>query len=232
MVEAVLLDAGGVFHLPDHNRVIDAFKRVEIQVSRDLLDRAHYAGVAATHDFREGDREIWVAYLRGYARACDTQEDRLPDAVESLLDEFTTGGIWSRVVPGSVAALRALAATGVRLAIVSNAEGTAEARLREEGICQVGDGPGVPVDTVIDSAVVGVAKPDPRIFEIALDRLGARADRAVHVGDTPAADVDGAAAAGVRPVLLDPYDFHTGLDVDRVHSLVEVVDLVRELGAA
>jgi putative hydrolase of the HAD superfamily len=232
MIEAVLLDAGGVFHLPEHDRIVGAFARVDVQVSTDELDRAHYAGVAATREFREGDREIWIAYIRGYVRACGAPDDRADDAVETLLDEFTTGGIWSRIVPGSVDALRALAETGVRLAIVSNAEGTVEARMREQRICQVGSGPGVPIDAVIDSAVVGAAKPDPRIFEIALERLGTPAESAVHVGDTPAADVDGAAAAGIRPVLLDPYDFHTGLDVDRVHALTEVVDLVRAVRCA
>jgi putative hydrolase of the HAD superfamily len=150
----------------------------------------------------------------------------LDDAVEHLLNEFATGAVWSRVIPGSVEALRALAGLGVRLAIVSNADGNAEERLKEQGICQVGPGPGVEVDTVLDSEIVGVAKPDPRIFEMALERLGVPADRAIHVGDTPAADVDGARSAGVRPVLLDPYDLHDHLDVERVPAMADVVDLV------
>ena len=63
---------------------------------------------------------------------------------------------------------------------------------------------------VIDSAVVGVAKPDPRIFTLALDALGLPdADRGtvVHVGDSLRYDVTGALAAGVRPLHLDPYGF-------------------------
>jgi hypothetical protein len=48
------------------------------------------------------------------------------------------------------------------------------------------------------------------------------------VGDTPGADVDGARAAGVYPVLVDPYDLHAGLDVERVGSLADVVELVRD----
>jgi putative hydrolase of the HAD superfamily len=63
---------------------------------------------------------------------------------------------------------------------------------------------------VIDSAVVGVSKPDPRIFALALDALGLPgADRGaiVHVGDSLRYDVAGALAAGVRPLHLDPHGF-------------------------
>jgi len=191
------------------------------------LDRAHYAGVAALTEFTEGDRDIWVAYNRAYARACETPEDAVDDVVEHLLNEFATGEVWRRIVPGSVDALRRLGALGMRLAIVSNADGNAEQRLHDDAICQVGPGRGAPVEMILDSTVVGIAKPDPRIFDLALDGLGVAPTRAIHVGDTPGADVDGARAADVRPVLIDPYDFHAHLDVDRVLSLPDVVELVR-----
>lgn len=225
-IDAVLLDVGGVFLLPDHERMVAALARSGFDVDRSRLDQAHYAGVSALTTFTEGDREVWAAFNRAYARQCGVPEDRVEEAVEHLLNEFATGAVWSRVVPGSVEALGELAALGVRLAIVSNADGKAEDRLLEHRICQVGTGPGVEVDTVLDSEVVGVAKPDPKIFEIALDRLRVAPADAIHVGDTPGADVDGARAAGVRPVLIDPYDLHSALDVERVRSLAEVVELV------
>jgi putative hydrolase of the HAD superfamily len=126
-----------------------------------------------------------------------------------------------------VDALRRLGALGVHLAIVSNADGNAEQRLRDDAVCQVGPGRGASVEVILDSTVVGIAKPDPRIFDLALDTLGVPADRALHVGDTPGADVDGARAADVHPVLVDPYDLHPDLDVERVDSLADVVELVR-----
>src|ERR671911_321551 len=161
-IEAVLVDVGGVLVLPDHDRVAGALERAGVHVDRSRLDRAHYAGVAALTEFSEGDREVWAAYNRAYARACGTPDDALDEAVEHLLNEFATGEVWSRTVPGSVDALRVPAA------------------------------------------------------------------HAVHVGDTPGADVDGARAAGVHPVLVDPYDFHADLDVERVAALAEVVELVRD----
>ncbi|HKF90888.1 MAG TPA: HAD-IA family hydrolase [Acidimicrobiia bacterium] len=226
-IEAVLVDVGGVLVLPDHDRMVGAFERAGVRVDRDQLDRAHYAGVAALTEFTEGDREIWAEYNRAYARACDAPDDALDDAVEHLLNEFATGEVWSRIVHGSVDALRRLGALGVRLAIVSNADGNAEQRLRDDAVCQVGPGRGATVGAIFDSTVIGVAKPDPRIFEMALEALAVPAAHAIHVGDTPGADVDGARAARVRPVLVDPYDFHSDLDVERVSSLLDVVELVR-----
>lgn len=231
-IEAVLIDVGGVLVLPDHDRMAAAFDRAGVHVDRGLLDRAHYAGVASLGEFTEGDREIWVRYNRAYARACNTPDDALDEAVEHLLNEFATGAVWSRIVSGSVDALRELASLDVHLAIVSNADGDTEQRLREYGICQVGRGPAVEMDAILDSTVVGVAKPDARIFELALDALDVPPDGAIHVGDTPGADVDGARAAGVHPVLVDPHDFHPDLDVERVAALSEVVDLVRTRQAA
>jgi putative hydrolase of the HAD superfamily len=231
-IEAVLIDVGGVLVLPDHDRMAAAFDRAGVHVDRRLLDRAHYAGVASLGEFEEGDREIWVRYSRAYAGACNSPDDALDEAVEHLLNEFATGAVWSRVVPGSIDALRELASLDVHLAIVSNADGDTEQRLREYGICQRGPGAGAEIDAILDSTVVGVAKPDPRIFELALDALDVPPERAMHVGDTPGADVDGARAAGVHPVLVDPYDFHPHLDVERVAALSDVVDLVRTRQAA
>jgi putative hydrolase of the HAD superfamily len=122
--------------------------------------------------------------------------------------------------------LRALATTGVRLAIVSNADGTIEQELRALGVCQAGPGPGVPVTAVLDSTVVRVAKPDPRIFELALAAVGTPPARTVHVGDTLTYDVAGARAAGIHPVHYDPFRLCGGDGHDDVASLVELVPLL------
>ena len=58
-------------------------------------------------------------------------------------------------------------------------------------------------DMALASLVEGVEKPDPRLFEIALEKLGARADETIHVGDNPIDDVQGARSAGIHAVLLD-----------------------------
>ena len=68
-LEAVLLDVGGVFHLPDHDRIAGAMERAEVVIDAAELDRAHYAGVRGLTNFTEGDRSIWLAGVRRPLRA-------------------------------------------------------------------------------------------------------------------------------------------------------------------
>jgi putative hydrolase of the HAD superfamily len=99
-----------------------------------------------------------------------------------------------------------------------------------DGHASAGGCRGIEVGIVIDSAVVGVSKPDPRIFGLALDALGvARGSSAtvVHVGDSLRYDVTGALAAGVRPLHLDPYGFCPAPDGhEHLRSLEEIVPLI------
>jgi len=233
-VEAVFLDVGGVLRLPNPTHIAGALARLGFEADTALMPRAHYAGVAALDEgrFTEGDREVWLGYTRAFAAALGVTGELIEEAAELLLNEFATALLWDHVIPGAAEALAAIASTGVRMAIVSNSDGTVEATLREDGLCQVGPGPGVPVEAIIDSAVVGVAKPDPAIFAIALERLGVEPGRVIHVGDTPAADVAGARAAGITPVLVDPHDDHPHLEVVRIRHVAEVVALLRPASPA
>ena len=97
--------------------------------------------------------------------------------------------------------------------------------MRRSGVCQVGAGAGTPVRCVIDSAVVGVAKPDPAIFDHAEVHFpGLARDRIAYVGDSVTMDVGGATAAGLHPILIDPHDDHPGASFDRIKDLTELLD--------
>jgi putative hydrolase of the HAD superfamily len=227
---AVLLDVGGVFHLPSHEHVLGACRRAGFEGDGGRLDRAHYRGTTAFHIEYTGGlpwSDMWGGYLDRYVDELGVADDVKPDVIEHLQQEFTAGGLWSRIIPGSIDDLRVLAATGVRLGVVSNAEGTVAVQLREGEVLQVGPGIGVPVDCVIDSGEVGVLKPDPRIFVIALDAMGLRPEQVWYVGDMPGIDVVGARAAGIKPLVIDPFGFHGGHDYETVASLREVAKRVQ-----
>ena len=226
-IDAVFLDVGGVFHVPDHEVILRALGDAGIDADPGCLDRAHFKGVAALEKWPAEQQGMWAAYQEAYAREVGATDEQLPAAIVALNTAFATEPeMWSRVLPGSADALRRLRDLGVKLAIVSNSDGTVERRLAEHGICQVGDGPGVPVSIVVDSAVVGVAKPDPGIFRFALEATGAVPEATLYVGDTVGADVVGARAAGLRPIHLDPHDLCSDDSHDDVRTLDEVVDLV------
>jgi len=92
--------------------------------------------------------------------------------------------------------LAALRAAGLRLAVVSNWDRSLHRILRSHGLSDY-------FEVVVASLEVGVEKPDPLLFETALDRLGLDVSEVVHIGDDPVADLVGAKNAGIRPYLLN-----------------------------
>jgi len=129
---------------------------------------------------------------------------------------------WSR------SGLAALAASGVVLGVVSNADGTVATQLSEHRLAQVGPGPGVELAVLVDSAAVDVAKPDPAIFTHALGPAGARPDRTWDVGDTVVLDVAAAQAAGIGALHLDPHGWCPRPDGhDHVADLDDVAAALR-----
>jgi len=215
-VSAVFLDVGGVLHLPDPNIVRAA---LDHPVPDDHLARAHYAGTAALDHFEEDDESVWRTYIRAYA-----SEIGQPQCADALFAAFDQPAMWNYQIPGAADALRQLAATGVDLAIVSNSDGTLEDRLRTEMLCQMGDGDGVCVAIVLDSTACGFAKPDPRIFELALAATGRAPHETVHIGDTVGADIVGARAAGIDAWHIDPHGFCALTDHVHLASLADAVD--------
>jgi putative hydrolase of the HAD superfamily len=91
--------------------------------------------------------------------------------------------------------LRELRSRGIRAVVVSNWDFSLHERLRETGLAPL-------VDGAIASAEIGSAKPDGAIFAAALELAGTRPEETWHVGDTPDADVVGARAAGIHPILI------------------------------
>ncbi len=229
-LQAVFLDAGGVLIMPDIDELSAAFARVGLKADPEAFDRAHYMGVQAWDRLGATPAEPgWRAYASAVAAAVGCDRERLPAAADALLHVFATSAIWRQVRADSMAALPALRAAGLRLAVVSNSDGTVEQVLRAGAICQVGAGSGTEVMAVLDSHVVGAAKPDRRIFELALAAVGVAADEAVHVGDSTWADVAGARAAGIRPLHFDPH----GICPDRSHEhLALLADLIPAAGKA
>ncbi|MFZ4515399.1 MAG: HAD family hydrolase [Acidimicrobiia bacterium] len=228
--DAVLLDVGGVFHLPGHETIIDLYRRFGLDVSGKDLNYAHYCGAARFHDGLDLDHnntEIWKAYLDAHAEALEVPSDVWPEIRPHLDQAFAALDQWSHQIEGSVAGAEELKAAGVRIGIVSNADGTVAARLAESKTAQVGPGPGVDVEVIIDSGAVGITKPDARIFQLALDAMGLDPSSTWYVGDMPAFDVVGARNAGLTPILMDPHDLHRTTTVTRVKHLSEVADLVR-----
>jgi putative hydrolase of the HAD superfamily len=213
-VSAILLDAGGVMIFPQPDLLRPPLRALGISPDVSAFERAHYRAMVVQDlaDTPPVPGTWWREYLVGYLAACGVPEDRCRDlAIE--VAEATAGRAWTHVGTGVMPGLRALAALGLPMGVVSNSDGTVQAELRRLGVCYAPDGQqpapnGVQVGVVVDSAVVGIAKPDPAIFGIALAAIGVPASGTVlYVGDSLRYDVAGALAAGLQPVHLDPHGF-------------------------
>lgn len=200
-MDAVLLDVGGVLLLPTSEVMLPPLAAAGAHPTEETLRRAHYRATAV-RDAHPGAG--WELYRRTYAQTCGVAPEyvgRVADEIGRVLD----GRTWMRVAPGAVDALRTVAEAGTPMGIVSNSVGVIAEMLAEAEVCQVGPGPCVEVAVVVDSALIGIEKPAPEIFDAALEKLDVLPRRTVYVGDTARADVDGARAAGIRPLHLDPY---------------------------
>jgi putative hydrolase of the HAD superfamily len=132
-----------------------------------------------------------------------------------LFEHFACADAWE-LFPDVQPALTELKGRGLRLGVVSNFDGRLTAVCAGLGIARC-------FATIVMSGRVGHAKPDPRIFAIALRRLGVAATEAVHVGDSETDDVEGAQAAGLRAVLIQRGSGAGDLP-NRVRDLRELVD--------
>ena len=221
--DAVLLDAGGVLVHPDPEVLVPTLAWFGASRDHSLYLRAHYSAMAAKSADGSAEHE-WSAFDREFVRAVGVPTEHREEAA-LVLSRIRNAHIWRAPVPGSVESLHRLNALGVPVGVVSNASGQIESVLRRSGVCQVGDGPNARVLCVVDSDIVGVAKPDPAIFDFGLAHLpGLDRARIAYVGDSVTMDVGGAAAAGLVPVLFDPFDDAAHLfDGLRIRSLADVV---------
>jgi putative hydrolase of the HAD superfamily len=219
--DAILFDAGGVLVLPDPTVLGPLLAPFGADQSIEAHIRAHYAGMAAKSAAHAIERD-WSSYNTAYVTAVGVDRDDVEFAA-FILGKTRNAYIWRWPIPASVTALHELAAAGVPMGVVSNASGQIDEVLRRSGVCQVGPGAGAEVRVVIDSDVVGVAKPDPKIFDFALVHFeGIDPARILYVGDSVVMDVAGGRAAGLHPVLIDPYDDHAGADFPRIRSLTDL----------
>jgi putative hydrolase of the HAD superfamily len=229
-LRAVLFDVGEtlVHPSPSFPELFSAV--VESAGHRRSPDAVIDASRAVFHRFSEAARdvELWTTSPERSARFWKSVYERmlgelkipddglLADVLYATFTDPANYALFDDVVP----TLDELEAAGLVLAIVSNFEAWLEDLLATLG---VRDRFGVRVI----SGREGVEKPDPRIFELALDRLALDPADAMYVGDNPEFDVAPAVALGMTPVLIDRRDRYPDEQSTRIADLRELAGLVR-----
>jgi HAD superfamily hydrolase (TIGR01549 family) len=221
-VETLFLDAGGVLVFPNWQRIADALAAQGVPAAPAALAAAepHAKRRLDVPDQirHSNDKERGFTYFNLVLEHAGIARSRATDrALDELHAYHAEHNLWELVPADVVPALERLRARVARLVVVSNANGRLHVMLERMGLARF-------FDVVLDSHLEGVEKPDPRLFALALERAGARAETTLHVGDFYWIDVRGARAAGVHALLLDAAGLYPDADCPRVRSLGELAD--------
>jgi HAD superfamily hydrolase (TIGR01509 family) len=221
-IKTLFLDAGGVIVFPNWVRVSDVLAAHGLQATAEALaageprvrkqiDEPSLIGSAP--DEKRG-RQYFDLVLDAAGVPPSAARNA---ALDELRAYHSQHNLWETIPPDVVPALERIRRMGLQIAVVSNANGTLCAKFERLGLAEC-------VDCVIDSAEIGIEKPDPRIFERALERLAADRESTLHVGDIFHVDIVGARAAGIRAMLLDPLNLYAEYPCERVRSLDHLVE--------
>ena len=223
-LDCVLFDAGDTLLAPApsfQGRFVAVAAAAGLPLEEAAVDAAIAEAVRAVEwpsDWTDPatQRSFWVGFYRQVLAALGHRDDgiRVADALFAAFSDPAGYRLFDDVRP----ALATLAARGVKLGVVSNFEPWLEDVLALQGVDHL-------FAAVAISGKLGVAKPDPEIFQAALKEAGAEPEATVHVGDQLVNDVAAARAVGITPVLIDRFGRHP--DPDGAHRVEDLQGLVR-----
>ncbi len=206
---AIAAYLAGRGHAASEARVREAEVQARVRLDVHLMPGAS-TEASATHEL----------YLRYVLEHLGVRGDGELAAIAAWRRDYNRPmGLWNRADPEAAAALARIRQRGLVAGVISNSDGSARGILEAIGLAGH-------LDFVLDSSVVGVEKPDPRIFELALHEAGVTAAEAVYVGDLYSVDVLGARGAGIDAILLDPLGLWGSRDCRLASGLGEAVSLI------
>lgn len=223
-ITTVLFDAGGTLVHLDYFFLHKELRRLGISTTCRAIRRAEYAArrevdqraLGLSQDTDEARRHPYFSALLEELAVDEASADQLLRRFETA---HRQDNLWRVMMPSTPRILAELRNRGVRLGVVSNADGRIVSILRDCGIEKF-------FDVIIDSHHVGVEKPDPRIFHVALAQAKAHAEQTIFVGDIYSIDVLGAQRAGLRPLLIDVLDCYESVQCEKIRHLGELLTLV------
>ncbi len=222
MLRAIFFDAGNTLVFPDPARSLAPLRELGIDPTREQLQAAERATrlrrdeAAASGTLVLGDEQYWRIYYSTLLAELGVDDAAVFDA---LVREARRSGNWQFVRPGTREALQALRQR-FQLGVISNSDGRMAALLERVHLADCFDG-------ITDSADAGVEKPDPRIFQAAMQRLGVAPAESLYVGDVYSIDYVGAQAAGMQAMLFDVCGAYRDRGLPRVESLEELSQRVK-----
>ena len=229
MIEIVFFDAGETILHP-HPSFPELFAEVcgrrgiaveaeqvsEVQqrLAPHLVELAEESGVREPSLSPEASLKFWSHLYRRLLAEFGVHDESMVTEMYSVFSSASSYRLYDDVLP----TLDELSRTH-RLGLISNFEAWLEEMLVELEVGHL-------FEVSVISGLEGMEKPNPKIYERALEAAGVKAEAALHVGDSPAMDIGPAESVGIRTILLDRWDRYPDADTPRVASLSEIPKLV------
>ena len=167
------------------------------------------------------DVYFWGEYMGALFERLQIPGAARPEFRREVAERFRDITLWSSLEPSTAPYLESLRARGYILGVISNSIGTMEEQLERLGLAHH-------FRTILDSAVVGIEKPRPEVFALALRHAGVEASEALFVGDTYSTDVGGAQLAGLTGILMDRVGAYPDAECPRITSLPQLDKILAE----
>ena len=218
-VDAVFLDVGGVLVKPNFTNIQNYFP--ELDLHEINIDKALYpndcmvgAGLGPGDDPNK--------FIYRFAIESGIPPEKIKGNEKQLQDLILKNEWIPRKPEETKTLLQYLRSKNKKIVIVSNTDnGQAEQLLRKLKICSVDNIDGIEkVDKIIDSFVIGIHKPDHKIYEYAAEQLNMDISRCLHIGDSKRNDYDSAKKAGAKALLFNPYS-KEGNNI--INSLLDII---------
>lgn len=233
-VEMVFFDAGGTL-LDPHPSFSEVFSSTcraagyDISTTRveevqekiaphlteliDEIDLPHAPSLS-----EEASRTFWTFTYRRFLAELGVKDEDMTRKLYERFSSFESYRLYEDVKP----TLDAVEAAGYRIGLISNFDSWLEEMLLEMEVGHI-------FEPSIISGNVGVEKPDPAIYRIAVERAGVQPEVCVHIGDSPRTDMEPASDVGITPVLIDRADRYPHSRYARIRDLTELLPLISEM---
>lgn len=220
--EAVILDVGGTLvGFPNWVPFQKFLEQAELPATDDdahAFRRRFLSIVGANRDRAQGLGADEAALQAWWRTVFALTWPERPDLAKEMCRWLRTDR-FERLYADAMPALEGLRALGMPMGILSNFTTDLEDMLVRIGLRDF-------FDFVLVSSIVGLAKPDPRIFDLAVIRAGKPRRRLLYVGDHLGDDIEGARTAGLGAVLVDRWDQQPEAPCPRIGSLLDLVHYV------
>jgi len=224
-LRAVLFDAGNTVILINYGVVVEALAAEGFGVEEAVVREAEYAArvrldpILARRNSTEAPG-IFKTYVRFVCEGVGLEWGAATERAFHRIAEYNRQhNLWNQPNPQAREVLEDLCRHGLAIGMISNSDGSVDRIVTNGGLRPY-------FRFILDSRIVGVEKPDPRIFQMALEQAGVGPEEAVYIGDLYSIDVLGARAAGLDAILLDPAGLWGHVDCAKARDLSEAAGIV------